>query len=113
MVSRCRDYEGRFVGARLNVESVPRLPAGAVRTALDDPLQRSYVFVWRLDDRPIKGVGEIMEDMVVRRPARFAQWPQGPSAEFWSGPSSKPSRAWSEVATLYRRLPRGSGVELM
>ncbi len=106
-------YDGRFVGARLNLESVPRLPAIAVRYALDDPLRRPWLFVWRRGDRPINGVGEIVEAVVLRRHDRFRQWPRGPSAELWSGPASKQGRSWVEVGTFYRRLPRGTGVELL
>lgn len=108
---RCSD--GRFFGARLNLEFVPRLPALAVRLALEDPARRPYLFIWKLDYRSIKGASEIVEALVVRRHDRFREWPSGPSAEFWSGPETRESRGWSEMPTCYRRLPLGAGAELL
>ncbi len=113
MANSVRDSEGRFYGARLDLEFVPRLPAVAVRAAVEDPLRRQYLFVWKLDGRFVNGVGEIVEAAVVRRHDLFRPWPRGPSAEFWSGPASKQSRGWAEVATFYRRLPKGGGAELL
>lgn len=108
-----RDAGGRFYGARLNLEFIPRLPALAMRTALDDPLRRSYLFAWKLDGRPINGVGEIAKAVVVRRHNLFREWPRGPSAELWSGPENQQSVGWSEIGTLFRRLPHGAGAELL
>ncbi len=41
-----RDRDGRFAGFRANIESVPMLPAWAVRQYLDDPRSRPYLLVW-------------------------------------------------------------------
>lgn len=110
---RRRGSRGRFYGERVNLEGSPRLPALAVRLALDDPLRRPYLFAWKLDGRPISGAREIVCAVVVRRHDRFREWPRGPSAEFWSRPSTAQSRGWSELGTFYRRLPRGAGAELL
>lgn len=45
---RARRSDGQFVGAcRVNVESVPRLPATSVRVVADDPRRVPYLFLWR------------------------------------------------------------------
>jgi hypothetical protein len=41
-----RDYRGRFYGFRMNCESVPILPAGAVRWVWDDPRRIPYLMLW-------------------------------------------------------------------
>ena len=102
-----RGDRGRFDGERLNLESVPRLSALAVRLALDDPARRPYLFAWKND------VGKIVEAVVARRHDRFREWPRGPSAELWRRPAHARSRGWTELGTLYRRLPRGAGLELL
>ncbi len=112
MVNQRRGYQGRFVGARLNVEAVPRLPAAAVRAALEDPLCRSYAFIWLLEGRPVNGVGEIAYSVVACREEGIQCWPMGPSTRFSPGPGGSDRRG-GEVQTKYRRLPRGYGVELL
>src|SRR5438132_13103142 len=41
-----RDELGRFTGARINVEDIPRLPTFAARWALEDARGRPYIVVW-------------------------------------------------------------------
>jgi len=47
-----------FEGFRANCESVPRLPAAAVRWALDDPRGIPYLFLWRRESsgEPVEAV---------------------------------------------------------
>lgn len=59
--SRLRDSDGRFCGGRINLESVPRLPASAVRFALEDPRPTPYLFVW------VNADGGIVEALRVAR----------------------------------------------
>lgn len=47
-----RGYAGRFAGARLDVESVPRLPVIAARRLLDDPRGLPYFVGWRSPEEP-------------------------------------------------------------
>lgn len=43
-----RGSDGRFYGQRrVNVESIPRLPATAVRFAVEDPRRVPFIFLWR------------------------------------------------------------------
>ena len=42
-----RRSSGRFYGFRVNCESVPLLPAWAVRMVLDDPREIPYLFIWK------------------------------------------------------------------
>jgi hypothetical protein len=50
-----RGWHQYFEGFRVNCESIPRLPAAAVRFAIDDPRQIPYLFVWTwMDDNAIK-----------------------------------------------------------
>ena len=44
---RARGWHQRYLGARVNCEGVPRLPAGAVAWVLDDPRQVQYLMVWK------------------------------------------------------------------
>jgi len=48
--SGTRDHEGRFSGARLHVEAVPRLPAFPARWTLEDPRGRPYFVFWTASD---------------------------------------------------------------
>lgn len=68
-----RRYDGRFCGFRINCETVPVLPALAVRMVLDDPRRVPYLFLWqgRMD-------GEIKEAV---RVARSILWTQPGQAE--------------------------------
>jgi len=54
----------RFLGFRVNCESVPRLPAWAVRWMLEDPRGIPYLLLWRwMDDPPTKEVLRISLDL--------------------------------------------------
>jgi hypothetical protein len=44
--NQARGWHQYFEGFRVNCESIPRLPAAAVRFAIDDPRQIPYLFVW-------------------------------------------------------------------
>ena len=44
---RARGWHHRYVGARVNCESVPCLPGGAVAWVLDDPRHVPYLMVWK------------------------------------------------------------------
>jgi hypothetical protein len=44
---RNRGWHQRYVGARVNCESAPCLPAAAVAWVLDDPRQVPYLMVWK------------------------------------------------------------------
>ncbi len=45
---------GRFFGRRVNCESVPLLPAGVLRTVVEDPRKIPYLLVWKNDDGEVK-----------------------------------------------------------
>src|SRR5262245_45734667 len=47
-----RDWRERFVGFRVNCESVPRLSARLVRIAIDDPRGIPYLLLWLWKDEP-------------------------------------------------------------
>jgi hypothetical protein len=80
-----RGWHEHFLGGlRLNCESVPRLPAGAIRWVLDDPRKIPYLFLWRLGDRPVSGVPENVETV------RVAALPGGP-------PPVRPAEEWVSV----------------
>ena len=42
-----RGWHQRYLGARVNCESAPCLPAGAVAWILDDPRHLPYLMVWK------------------------------------------------------------------
>ena len=110
-MANARDpFSGHFRGQRLNLEMVPRLPARSLRLALGDPLRRPYLFVWKVEDRPINGVREIAAAVLVRPQNRVREWPYGPAAEIWSEATGS---SLGEILTVYRRLPRGIGAELL
>jgi hypothetical protein len=47
-VRRARGWHQHFVGKlRVNVESIPRLPAAALRLVVDDPRAIPYLFLWQ------------------------------------------------------------------
>jgi hypothetical protein len=112
MANSVRDSEGRFYGSRLDLEFVPRLPAVAVRAALEDPLRRSYLFVWKLEGRPIGGAKEVVDAVrVAVADWPCAPWPAGPFADIQRrGDLRNPS---GFVRTVFRRMPRGTGVALL
>ena len=41
-----REEDGRFSGARFNVEEIPRLPTFPARWALEDPRRVPYLVFW-------------------------------------------------------------------
>ena len=96
-VSRAR--EARDLGARVNCEGVPRLPAGAVAWVLDDPRQVPYLMVWK--DQRSEKVIEVV---------RVCAYSRSDSLD-WTG--------WLEVKrtdgthvlirTIERPLPRNGG----
>src|SRR5438132_9307185 len=49
-IQRRRDPDGRFAGARRNVEGVARLPTFPLRWVLDDRRRRPYFVFWTSDD---------------------------------------------------------------
>jgi len=49
-IQRRRDPDGRFAGARRNVEGVPRLPTFPLRWVLDDRRRCPYFVFWTSDD---------------------------------------------------------------
>jgi hypothetical protein len=107
-----RDSYGRFYGARLNLEFVPRLPAVAVRAALDDPLRRPYLFVWKLDGRPVNGAREVVDAVRVT----LGDWQQVPYPDCPMADVRRPKDPCVPerfLRTRYRPLPRGFGRELL
>src|ERR1700730_540843 len=44
---RARGWHQRYLGARVNCESAPCLPVGAVAWVLDDPRHVPYLIVWK------------------------------------------------------------------
>src|SRR5713226_5381866 len=50
--TRKRGRDGRFAGARCDVESVPRLPTFPARWVLEDPRQRPYLVYWAPKNGP-------------------------------------------------------------
>lgn len=92
-----RGRGGRFAGARVNVEDVPRLPSIVARWVIEDPRRRPYLAVWRSlwDDSVALAVRATVEGdavrlespgissrvLVVRRPI-----PGGKVAVFWRCP---------------------------
>lgn len=111
---KARDWHGHLRGdLRLNVESVPRLAAGAVRWVLDDPRGIPYLFVWRLDCRPVSGVPENVEVV------RVAALPGGPppirSGEEWVSITRPLGQIGCVHALqlLRRPLPRNGGTDVL
>ncbi len=71
-----RGWHGRFKGFRLNCESVPMLPAWAVREVWEDPRRIPYLLVWkgRFDD-------QVKEAVRLARAVPKAQLPEADSVE--------------------------------
>jgi len=116
MVKQRLRYDGRFYGARLNLESVPRLPAIGVRYALDDPLRRPWLFVWRRDERSwVNSVAKVAEAVrVAVGDWAAAPYPRGPFVDVRDVRqlAEAPSPALF-MRTRYRPMPRGTGRELL
>jgi hypothetical protein len=93
-----RGWHEYFVGFRINCESVPRLPAWAVRWALDDPRGISYLLIWRWMDS-----GEIKEAL------RISHCPPAVG-----GTELKRRDGTSQIlSTIRRSLPRNGGSALL
>src|SRR5262245_39223869 len=93
--ARTRDGGGRFYGARLDVEAVPRLPTFPARWALEDPRERTYLVFWTDEGSGL-------------------EYPIGMKAE--PGHDAvrifDPAGRESRVAVHRHPLPRGSGTSL-
>ena len=59
---RARGWHQRYLGARVNCESVPRLPAGAVAWVLDDPRPTSS-----RNQKRLEGVTQVLDGIVVSK----------------------------------------------
>jgi len=76
--NQARGWSNRFAGFRVNCESVPRLPARAIRPMMDDPRQIPYLLLWR--DRFDCGIREALRVVIasenwieLKRPAGSCQ----------------------------------------
>lgn len=66
---------GRFYGFRVNCESVPLLPAWAVRYFLADPRMIPYLLIWRSSlDGEIKDAVQISRDKSRSDPVDWTGW---------------------------------------
>jgi hypothetical protein len=90
-----RDWRERFAGFRVNCESIPRLPASALRPVIDDPRGLSYLLIWR--DR---------FDWSIREALRVI------SAEN-SIELKRPDRSCQRVQTDHSELPHGGTALLL
>lgn len=98
-----RGWRGRYIGFRVNCESVPLLPAWAVRWVLDDPRKIPYLFVWKSP-----WTGEVKE---ATRVTRYT-----PAPPFWSDDLVEVKRTDGGVSILrfvWRELPRNRGRSLL
>ena len=107
MVSRGRTYPryrrgGLFFGRRVNCESVPALPASAVRHVLDDPRKIPYLLVWK---SPWDGT---VQEAV--RVAAYSE-PPGPVPLDWTGwvEIRRTDGSRSLVRTIEGPMPRNGG----
>jgi hypothetical protein len=110
-----RGWNQHFLGfqRRVNCESVPRLPAAAVRWVLDDPRRTPYLFLWRRDDRPVSGVPENVE--AARVAALLGGPPPVRPGEEWVG-ITRPLGQVGYVHALQlvrRSLPRNGGEDVL
>jgi hypothetical protein len=94
-----RGWGGRYVGPRVNCESVPCLPAAAVAWMLNDPRKVPYLMVWK-DDRS----GGLIEAV---RVARYSV----PDNLDWPGwvEIKRTNGMRSVIRTVERSLPRNGG----
>ena len=99
---RARGWHQRYLGARVNCEGVPRLPAGAVAWVLEDPRHVPYLMVWK-DQRSEKLVEAV----------RVCAYSRSDSLE-WTGWVEVKRTDGSHVLirTIERRLPRNDGKAL-
>jgi len=128
--AQARGWHEHFLGGlRVNVESVPRLPAAAVRWALDDPRRRPYLLLWRdwrADDRQRIRSDEIREALLVARYTPKETVLHGyryvesvPPAEEWAkvttldGQSEKPTGFVRALRVVRIPLPRNGGRALL
>lgn len=94
-----RGWGGRYVGARVNCESVPCLPAAAVAWILNDPRQAPHLLIWK-DPR----TDEVME--VVR--IAVCDFPI-PVAHAGSVDVRRTNGSRSFIRTVEHRMPRNGG----
>ncbi len=89
----------RYVGARINCESVPCLPARAVTWVLNDPRQVPYLMVWK-DDRS-QQVREIVRVVTYGRPGNLV----------WEGwvEVKRTNGSRTLIYTIERGMPRNTG----
>ena len=93
-----RGWHEHFVGKlRVNVESIPRLPAAALRWVIDDPRAIPYVFLWRREG------SETVEEAVRVALHRSGAWVE---IKRWDGDLK-------HVQVLRRPLPRGGSYLLL
>ena len=95
---QARGWHQYFTGFRVNCESIPRLPAWAVRCAVDDPRGIPYLLIWRWMDS-----GEVKEALCVSQcPASVG------------GLELKRRDGTSQILrTIRRSLPRNGGDALL
>jgi hypothetical protein len=94
-----RGWGQRFLGPRVNCESVPCLPASVVAWALHDPRQVPLLLVWK-DDRTDE-LREIARVAVCNGPIPLASagWVE----------VKRPSGSQIFIRTIGRRMPRNGG----
>ena len=105
MVEKWKQRHGwhqRYFGPRVNCESVPCLPAGAVAWVLSDPRQIPYLMVWK-DDRSEKVIEAV-------RVAAYSE-PPGPVPLDWTGwvQVKRTNGSRSLLCTIERLMPRNGG----
>jgi hypothetical protein len=91
-----RDSDGRLCGARVNVESVPRLPTFPARWVLADPRRRPYFVFWTSEEDGDLRYGLKMAPTNVQ------------DAVLVTLESGETHR----ILIVRRRLPRGTGMAL-
>jgi hypothetical protein len=94
---------GRFFGRRVNCESVPALPAIAVRRVLDDPRKIPYLLVWRSSRD-----GLIKEAVRIIRLGPPPYLPEADSIEV-----KRTDGSVCHLRVLRRPLPRNAGYDVL
>src|SRR5271156_3631354 len=93
-----RGWHEYFSGYRVNCESVPRLPASAVRWMIEDPRKIPYLLVWRwrneesTEEAVRLSVSETSGDRVDMK---------------------RVNGSWQATKTIWRQLPRNGGRALL
>jgi hypothetical protein len=93
---------GRFFGRRVNCESVPLLPAWAVRCVLDDPRRIPYLLVWKRHAN--SGVADAVR-------VSYYSEPENNYPLDWAGwiEIKRADGTRTFVRTILRPLPRNGG----